>query len=66
MVDLKQICRTLETKRCSIHNEKPKATVSGSSINLTCCCDKFLKELEQQIDIEISKQVDKAIDDIFK
>jgi len=66
MIDLKQICRTLETKRCRTHNEKTTATVSGKSIKLSCCCDKFQKELENQIDNEVAKQVDKGIDDAFK
>lgn len=66
MIDLKQICKTLEQKSCRTHNKKPTATVSGQSIKLSCCCDNFQKELEKQIDVEVSKQLDKSIDDAFK
>lgn len=58
MIDLNKICRT--------HNEKPTANVRGKSIRLSCCYDKFQKELENQSDIEVSKQVNKGIDDASK
>ena len=45
-IDLKQISRTLESKRCRTHNQKPTAKVVGQKIEFTCCCEKFKKELE--------------------
>jgi hypothetical protein len=66
MIDLKKVCRMVETKRCRDHNEKPKAIVKGSSINLTTCCDKFQKELQKIIETEITKQTGEAIKKMFK
>lgn len=66
MIDLKKVCKTIEAKRCKTHNEHPKAVVSGKNIKLTTCCSNFQKELEKVVEAELSKQVDKKINDIFK
>lgn len=66
MIDLKQVCRTIEAKRCRTHNEHPKAIVSGKDIKLTTCCSNFQKELEKVVKDELSKQAEKSINDIFK
>lgn len=65
-IDLNKICRTLETKRCGVHNKNPTAIVVGEQIKVTSCCDKFQNELEKEMDIESSKQADKGIDDAIK
>jgi hypothetical protein len=66
MIDLKKVCRLVEIKRCKDHNEKPKAIVKGSSINLTTCCDKFQNELQKVIENEIAKQTEDTLKKMFK
>ncbi len=66
MINLQQVCKSLEQKRCCIHNQNPVAVVKGELINLTCCCEDFQKKLETQIDVEVGKQFDKSVDDAFR
>lgn len=66
MIDLNSVCTSLEQKRCKIHHEAPTATAIGESIKLTTCCAEFQKELQEQIDVEITGQLDKRINDMFK
>lgn len=66
MIDLKKACKLVEAKQCKEHNEKPKAIVKGSSINLTTCCNRFQKELQKVIENEIAKQTEDAIKKMFK
>lgn len=66
MIDLKKICRLVETKRCNEHHEKTKAVVIGKSIQLTTCCDKFNNELQKVIEKEMAKQTEEAIKKMFK
>jgi len=66
MIDLKKICNVLERNRCIEHNEKPKASVRGNSINLSTCCDKFGSELQRKIEKEIAIQTEETIKNMFK
>lgn len=66
MINLNKVCKLVEAKQCKEHHEKPKATVKGSSISLTTCCDRFQKELQKVIENEIAKQTEDAIKKMFK
>jgi hypothetical protein len=65
-MDLIKIARNLEKERCSKHNEKPKATPSNGSINISCCCTTFRAKVLKKMQTELGREVENELKKAFK
>jgi len=63
-MDYNKIRNVISNMRCKKHNKTPQnivTTLHGSGkadFKMTTCCTDFHKEIEQRIELEMSKQID--------
>lgn len=65
-INYSNVKRKLETSRCREHGEHPKVTVSGDRLSISCCCDRFKKELSAKAEKMIAEEAGKALENSLK
>lgn len=63
---LDSVKRSLEGMTCMTHGEHPKVSITGSSLNIECCCEAFRSELNERAKTLIAEQAKKEIGDKLK
>ena len=56
----------VERMKCPEHGEHPKVIFTEQGVRISCCCDKFLRQVENECDKAITQAIDDEITNMFK
>jgi hypothetical protein len=65
-MDLNKIARSLSNLSCKVHREKATITTKGKDVSFACCCESFKKDILQEFNKKVEKEIEKELQSIFK
>ncbi len=65
-MNLHSIKLKLEQSSCPEHGKHPSVTITGKTLNMSCCCEKFKEALKKKSEKLITESIQNDISSMFK